>query len=155
MKKSLIVLLMFVIALPCFAAKAKKSKKASKAKIEVTEDVSSDDTEIITREQIDTMFSLANQLNADMQAAIEDAEAGLDEIIAEEAGTLENASQLVELDGTLVYMIPTISKKESSTLIGNFLYKHPEFELVEEKQFFPFEAFDSCLYYARLKKVSE
>ena len=84
MKKSLIVLLMFVIALPCFAAKAKKSKKTSKAKIEVIEDVISDDTEIITREQIDTMFSLANQLNADMQTAIEDSEAGLDEIIAEE-----------------------------------------------------------------------
>ena len=84
MKKSLIVLLMFVIALPCFAVKAKKSKKTSKAKIEVTEDVISDDTEIITREQIDTMFSLANQLNADMQTAIEDSEAGLDEIIAEE-----------------------------------------------------------------------
>ncbi|MCR5253455.1 MAG: hypothetical protein K6C98_07055 [Treponema sp.] len=84
MKKSLIVLLMFVITLPCFAAKAKKSKKTSKAKIEVTEDVISDDTEIITREQIDTMFSLANQLNADIQTAIEDSEAGLDEIIAEE-----------------------------------------------------------------------
>ena len=79
----------------------------------------------------------------------------LDEIIAEEAGTLENASQLVELDGTLVYMIPTISKKESSTLIGNFLYKHPEFELIEEKQFFPFEAFDSCLYYAILRRKGE
>ena len=89
MKKSLIVLLMFVIALPCFAAKTKKSKKASKAKIEVTEDVISDDTEIITREQIDTMFSLANQLNADMQAAIEDAEAGLDEIIADEKYQLD------------------------------------------------------------------
>ena len=102
MKKSLIVLLMFVIALPCFAAKAKKSKKASKAKIEVTEDVSSDDTEIITREQIDTMFSLANQLNADMQAAIEDAEAGLDEIIADEKYQLDK-------------MLPTLKRSSEWT----------------------------------------
>ena len=79
----------------------------------------------------------------------------LDEIIKEESESLEEASRMVELDGNLVYMIPTVSKKESSTLIGNFLYKHPEFELIEEKQFFPFEAFDSCLYYAIMRRKGE
>ena len=86
MKRFLSVLLVMVIVLPCFAGKAKKpkkSKKASKPKNELTEsvtdvdevyesdDVFFDDTEIITREQIDSMFSIADQLNADMHEAIE------------------------------------------------------------------------------------
>ena len=76
----------------------------------------------------------------------------LDEILEEEMTALVESSKLVELDGLLVYMIPTICKKESSTLIGNFLFENPDFELVEEKQFFPYEQFDSCLYYAILKR---
>ena len=79
----------------------------------------------------------------------------LDEIIQGETNTLEECAERVELDGKLIYMVPTISKKESITLIGNFLFKHPEFKLVEEKQFFPFEAYDSCLYYAILEKIGE
>ena len=79
----------------------------------------------------------------------------LDEILKEEADSLEESAKLVELDGDLVYMVPTISKKESSIMVGNFLFKHPEFELIEEKQFFPFEPFDSCLYYAILRRKGE
>ena len=79
----------------------------------------------------------------------------LDEIISGEYSALEECASVTEVDGKLVYMIPTISKKESSILIGNFLFHHNEFELVEEKQFFPFEEFDSCLYYAILKKTGE
>lgn len=77
----------------------------------------------------------------------------LDAIIAEEKAALEESANLVELDGKLVYMVPTMSKKESTTLIANFLFLHPEFVLEEERQFFPFDEFDSCLYYAILKKT--
>ena len=77
----------------------------------------------------------------------------LDEIIAHEYASLNEASQFVEDGGELVYMIPTISRKESNNLIANFLVNHQDFELIEEKQYFPFDSFDSCLYYARLKKV--
>ena len=79
----------------------------------------------------------------------------LDGIIESEYKTLEEAASVVEIDGKLVYMIPTISKKESSILIGNFLFHHKEFDIVEEKQFFPFDEFDSCMYYAILKKIGE
>ena len=79
----------------------------------------------------------------------------LDEVIAYETDALEEASKFVENDGELVYMIPTLSRKESNNLVANFLVKHPEFTLMEERQFFPFEIYDSCLYYARLKKVEE
>ena len=79
----------------------------------------------------------------------------LDELIAGEMSAIEECAERVETGGTLVYMVPTISKKESVNLIGNFLFKHPEFKLVEEKQFFPFEIYDSCLYYAILEKTGE
>lgn len=79
----------------------------------------------------------------------------LDEIIQGEGAALDECAERVEVEGTLIYMIPTISKKESVNLIANFLFKHPEFKLVEEKQFFPFDAYDSCLYYAILEKTGE
>ena len=79
----------------------------------------------------------------------------LDELIQNEYASLLEASKFVEVDGELVYMIPTLSRKESNNLIANFLVKNPHFELVEERQFYPFEVYDSCLYYARLKKVEE
>ncbi len=77
----------------------------------------------------------------------------LDEIISTELASLEECSKFVEDGGELVYMIPTLSRKESNNLIANFLVKHSDYELVEERQFFPFEVYDSCLYFARLKKV--
>lgn len=76
----------------------------------------------------------------------------LDNIINEEYNCLEECSKFVEDDGELVYMIPTLSRKESSSLVANFLVNHPDFSLVEEHQFFPFESYDSNMYYARLKK---
>ena len=79
----------------------------------------------------------------------------LDQIIIEELNCLEECSKYVEVDGELVYMIPTLSRKESNSLIANFLVKHPEYSLIEEHQFFPFESYDSCMYYARLKKNGE
>ena len=79
----------------------------------------------------------------------------LDGIITEEFNCLEECSKFVEDDGELVYMIPTLSRKESNSLIADFLISHPDFSLIEEHQFFPFESFDSCMYYARLKKMGE
>lgn len=79
----------------------------------------------------------------------------LDSIIKEELDALSECSKIVERDGKLVYMVPTLSKKESTNLIAKFLTDHEDFELVEEKQFFPFDPYDSCLYYAIIKRKSE
>lgn len=76
----------------------------------------------------------------------------LDSLIAGELAALEECSKVVEVDGKIAYMVPTISKKESTNLIAKFLTDHPEFELLEERQFFPFEPFDSCLYYAIMRR---
>lgn len=79
----------------------------------------------------------------------------LDGIIANESACLLECSKYVENGGELVYMVPTLSRKESNNVIAKFLVDNPEFELIEEKQFFPFEVYDSCLYSARLKKVEK
>ncbi len=77
----------------------------------------------------------------------------LDAIIAHEYSSLEESSKFVELDGELIYMIPSLNRKESNSLIAKFLLEHQDFALIEEKQYFPFDSYDSCLYFARLKKV--
>ena len=77
----------------------------------------------------------------------------LDEIITSELAALEESSKFVEKDGELVYMVPTLNRKESNNIIANFLVNHKEYQLEEERQFFPFEVYDSCLYFARMKKV--
>lgn len=79
----------------------------------------------------------------------------LDSIILDELNCLEECSKFVDDGGELVYMIPTLSRKESNSLIANFLVNHPQYSLIEEHQFFPFESYDSCMYYARLKKMGD
>lgn len=80
---------------------------------------------------------------------------GLDELIANESACLAECSKYVEDGGELVYMVPTLSRKESNNVIAKFLVENKDFELIEERQFFPFEVYDSCLYSARLKKVEK
>lgn len=80
---------------------------------------------------------------------------GLDDLIANESACLAECSKYVEDGGELVYMVPTLSRKESNSVIAKFLVENKDFELIEERQFFPFEVYDSCLYSARLKKVEK
>ena len=80
---------------------------------------------------------------------------GLDELIANESACLAECSKYVEDGGELVYMVPTLSRKESNNIIAKFLVDNKDFELIKERQFFPFEVYDSCLYSARLKKVEK
>lgn len=77
---------------------------------------------------------------------------GMDELFAQEKTTLEGCSKFVAEKGTLIYVIYTISKKEGHSTIADFLLNHKEFQLVEERQRFPFEDYDTSMYYAVLKK---
>lgn len=76
----------------------------------------------------------------------------LDILIKEELQGLENIIKHVAPNGTLVYCVRTLGKKETSLLMEEFVTKHPEFELVKEKQFFPYEEENTILYYAILRK---
>lgn len=78
----------------------------------------------------------------------------LDKCIENEKNGLENISKHVNVNGTLVYCVKTLGKKETSNIISEFIENHPEFSLVKEKQFFPFEEENSVYYYAILRKNS-
>ena len=109
MKKTLIVLAFFCAALSLAGAIEKKLKNKAKQNVqnviekvsdfveEVEDiediDIESMDAEIVSRDQIETMFSLADQLNIDLKAALENKEASMaeefDYLIAEEKEQLD------------------------------------------------------------------
>lgn len=76
----------------------------------------------------------------------------MDAVFEKEKAVLEGASKYVEVGGQLIYLIYTISMKESSQTIASFLQAHPDFALVEEKQYFPFESHQTAAYIAVLSK---
>ncbi len=77
---------------------------------------------------------------------------GEGKLYSDEKEMLENCSKFVAENGTLVYAIRTISKKEGHNLINAFLANHQEFHLIEEKQMLPFESNETSLYYAAMMK---
>ncbi len=77
---------------------------------------------------------------------------GMDELFAKEKETLNECAKFVAEDGTLIYMIYTISKKEGHQTIVDFLANHPEFHFVSEEQRYPFDEGETSVYYAVLHK---
>ena len=76
----------------------------------------------------------------------------LDELLANQGKALEEAANQVEDGGYLLYMVDTISKKESMGLINEFVRNHPEFSFVKDKLYFPYKKFGGSYYFAVLKK---
>ena len=76
----------------------------------------------------------------------------LDRLIDGEYKSLEEASIHVEDGGDLVYFVPTFCRNEGNGLIQRFLKNHPDFTLVKEKQLFPFDRYQTFLYFAVLRK---
>lgn len=79
----------------------------------------------------------------------------LDEYLSHQNEVLNEAAPFVEEGGQLVYIVPTINKRESRSLIRRFLENHVEFELEVEMQIYPFTVYEDSLYYAVLKKVKK
>ena len=76
----------------------------------------------------------------------------IDEYLAKQNAALEDAAPLVIEGGQLIYMVNTINKKETMTMVMNFLKNHPEYELESHKQFLPFDHYQTCMYYAIMRK---
>lgn len=76
----------------------------------------------------------------------------LDAYIKEQKESLLESANFVEDGGNLVYVVSTMNKKESLHVIEYFLSQRKDFSLVKHKQFFPFDKYDSTLYYAILRK---
>ena len=76
----------------------------------------------------------------------------LDELIANQSKALQEASAQVEDGGYLLYLVDTISRKETMGLINEFLKNNESFSLVRDKQYFPYKKYGGSYYFAVLKK---
>lgn len=76
----------------------------------------------------------------------------LDELIANQGKALQEASSQVEDGGYLLYLVDTISRKETMGLITDFLKNNENFSLVRDKQYFPYKKYGGSYYFAVLKK---
>ena len=76
----------------------------------------------------------------------------LDGFIANQKLALHDASEFVEDGGELVYVVTTMNKKETVQIADDFIKNHPDFTLVEQKQFLPFDKYDSTYYFAIFRK---
>ena len=78
----------------------------------------------------------------------------LDGFINLQYETLTNAFDLVEDGGYLVYLVPTLCRNETYGLIRRFVSEHENATLEKETQLFPFDKYNSMLYFAVIKKES-
>lgn len=76
----------------------------------------------------------------------------LDSYIQYEKETLDASIDVVEDGGDIIYFVPTICRNETSKLIRNFVKEHPNMKIVLEKQLFPFDEYQSMLYFVILRK---
>ena len=76
----------------------------------------------------------------------------LDSYIANQKASLISASDFVEDGGNLIYLVSTMNKKETVQIVDDFLKEKKTFSLVEQKQFLPFDKYDSTLFIAILRK---
>ena len=76
----------------------------------------------------------------------------LDYCLSKQKEALEGANMFLNEGSKLVYIVNTLNKKESRGTISNFLKEHPNYEIIEEKQYFPFDEYDTALYYCILLK---
>ena len=79
----------------------------------------------------------------------------LDELIANQAKAINEAANQVEDGGYLIYLVDTISKKETIGIINEFLKEHQEFSLLRDKLYFPYKKFGGSYYFAVLKKEAK
>ena len=79
----------------------------------------------------------------------------IDGFLAKQNAALEDAAPLVIEGGQLVYMVNTVNKKETTTMVMNFLKNHPEYELEAHRQFLPFDEYQTCMYYAVMRKKAQ
>ena len=74
----------------------------------------------------------------------------LDEIVGLQAEILNHCAPLCRVGGTLVYSTCTLNRKENDKQTAAFLAQHPDFELQDEKTFFPDEGDQDGFYIAKM-----
>lgn len=76
----------------------------------------------------------------------------LDRFIQGEKESILEVARYVEDGGNLVYFVPTFCRNEGKNIVHQFLRDNKDFVLVNEKQLFPFDKYQTMLYFAVLKK---
>jgi len=80
-------------------------------------------------------------------------QSNLDNLIAKQNAGIEECAKLVAPGGRLCYAVNTINNKESHQLVADFLARHPDYTLENERQYLPFDQFNMALYFAVLRKA--
>ena len=76
----------------------------------------------------------------------------LDELIKNQREALRGMASLLSDDGKLLYIVDTLDRKESLSIVNEFLSSHKDFVLVEQNQIFPHNSLDGAFYYALIEK---
>lgn len=76
----------------------------------------------------------------------------MDEIILLQAKLLENAYILLKKNGKMIYSTCTINKKENEKQIEQFINKHPDMRILEEKTILPYQYHSDGFYICLLEK---
>lgn len=76
----------------------------------------------------------------------------MDELIPLQAKLLENAYDLLKINGTMVYSTCTINKKENEYMIDRFIRKHPDMKVLFEKTILNFEYHSDGFFICKMKK---
>ena len=110
-------------------------------------------------EPVDVFFLLARNTNFENFNRMPDyflqcENQNLDGLINEQRYSLEAAYSALNVGGQLLYMVPTLNKKETSLLIKDFLLIHRDMSLVEERHYMPYEDGESLMYYVKMIKTS-
>ena len=76
----------------------------------------------------------------------------IDELVALQKELIEEAYVLLKDKGILVYSTCTINKKENEKQIVNFINKHKDMKVIEERTILPFEKDSDGFYYCKMIK---
>ena len=101
---------------------------------------------------VDAPCSGEGMFRKDANAVAEWSEENVARCIARQSAILDDAAALLAGGGTLVYSTCTFESGENEGQIRDFLARHPEFTLVEERLLLPHEARGEGHYAAKLVK---
>ena len=111
-------------------------------------------------EPVDVFFLLARNTNFENFNRMPDyflqcKNQKLDPLINEQIYSLDEAHGCLNVGGQLLYMVPTLNKKETTLLIKDFLLRHQDMSLIEERHYLPFEEGESLMYYVKMLKTNK
>ena len=109
-------------------------------------------------ENVDYFFVLPRNSNLELLKDTPDyfihfKQESLDGLINEQRVALEEAANRTTDGGMIIYMVPTLNKRETLSIVKDFLLRHPTYSLLNEKLYLPYEDSNTSLYVAKIMKM--